>query len=140
MIIAHEIYPGHYLQLKIGASEAPALRTLFGNGVYIEGWGTFSEELMLDAGWDDHDRFTRLAHLRKRLENATRAYVSVMVHVEGWNRDQVMDFAVTRGLAAAAVCAQFMGPGNEQPVADSQLFPGISWFQDIVGERKKAIG
>ncbi|MYH69612.1 MAG: DUF885 domain-containing protein, partial [Gammaproteobacteria bacterium] len=98
MIIAHEIYPGHYLQLKVAADSAPALRSLFGNGVYIEGWGTFSEELMLNAGWDEHNRLTRLAHLRKRLENATRAYVSVMVHVEDWNKDQVMDFAVTRGL------------------------------------------
>ena len=126
MIIAHEIYPGHYLQLKVAAGEAPALRSLFANGVYVEGWGTFSEELMLDAGWDDHNRLTRLAHLRKRLENATRAYVSVMVHVHDWNEEAGHGICGNARFIAAAVRAEFMGPGNEQPVADPQLFPRIS--------------
>ena len=140
MIIAHEIYPGHYLQLKIGASEAPALRTLFGNGVYIEGWGTFSEELMLDAGWDDHDRFTRLAHLRKRLENATRAYVSVMVHVEGWNRDQLMEFAVTRGLLPPQFALNLWVRVMNNPLQIPSYFLGFHGFRALWAEENRRLG
>ena len=140
MIIAHEIYPGHYLQLKIGASEAPALRTLFGNGVYIEGWGTFSEELMLDAGWDDHDRFTRLAHLRKRLENATRAYVSVMVHVEGWNRDQLMEFAVTRGLLPPQFALNLWVRVMNNPLQIPSYFLGFHGFRALWAAENKRLG
>ena len=140
MIIAHEIYPGHYLQLKIGANEAPALRTLFGNGVYIEGWGTFSEELMLDAGWDDHNRLTRLAHLRKRLENATRAYVSVMVHVEDWNRGQVLEFAVKRGLLPPQFALNLWVRVMNNPLQIPSYFLGFHGFKALWAEENNRLG
>ena len=41
------------------------------------------------SGWEKDNPLTFLAHLRKRLENANRAYTSVMVHCNGWDRDQV---------------------------------------------------
>ena len=140
MIIAHEIYPGHYLQYKVAAATAPALRTLFGNGVYIEGWGTFSEELMLDAGWDDYNRLTRLAHLRKRLENATRAYVSVMVHVEGWNRDQVMDFAVKRGLLPPQFALNLWVRVMNNPLQIPSYFLGFHGFRKLWEEENERLG
>ena len=140
MIIAHEIYPGHYLQLKVGAASAPALRTLFGNGVYIEGWGTFSEELMLDAGWDDHNRLTRLAHLRKRLENATRAYVSVMVHVEDWSKDQVMEFAVTRGLLPPQFALNLWVRVMNNPLQIPSYFLGFHGFRALWAEENRRLG
>ena len=140
MIIAHEIYPGHYLQLKVAAATAPALRTLFGNGVYIEGWGTFSEELMLDAGWDDHNRLTRLAHLRKRLENATRAYVSVMVHVHDWNKEQVMDFAVTRGLLPPQFAVNLWVRVMNNPLQIPSYFLGFHGFRKLWEEENTRLG
>ena len=140
MIIAHEIYPGHYLQYKVAAATAPALRTLFGNGVYIEGWGTFSEELMLDAGWDDHNRLTRLAHLRKRLENATRAYVSVMVHVEDWNRGQVLEFAVTRGLLPPQFALNLWVRVMNNPLQIPSYFLGFHGFRALWAEENNRLG
>jgi uncharacterized protein (DUF885 family) len=140
MIIAHEIYPGHYLQLKVAAATAPALRSLFGNGVYIEGWGTFSEELMLDAGWDDYNRLTRLAHLRKRLENATRAYVSVMVHIEDWNRDQVMDFAVKRGLLPPQFALNLWVRVMNNPLQIPGYFLGFHGFRALWAEQNRRLG
>ena len=140
MIIAHEIYPGHYLQLKVAAATAPALRSLFGNGVYIEGWGTFSEELMLDAGWDDHNRLTRLAHLRKRLENATRAYVSVMVHVHDWNKDQVMEFAVTRGLLPPQFALNLWVRVMNNPLQIPSYFLGFHGFRALWTEENRRLG
>ncbi|GAB5413653.1 MAG: DUF885 domain-containing protein [Congregibacter sp.] len=100
MIISHEMFPGHYLQYKVAVAQAPALRSLFPSGSYVEGWGSFVEELMLDAGWADNAPLTRLAHLRKRLENATRAYVSVQVNTAGWGQDEVLAFARDEGLLA----------------------------------------
>ena len=140
MIIAHEIYPGHYLQLKVAAATAPALRSLFGNGVYIEGWGTFSEELMLDAGWDDHNRLTRLAHLRKRLENATRAYVSVMVHIHDWNKDQVMEFAVTRGLLPPQFAVNLWVRVMNNPLQIPSYFLGFHGFRALWAEENRRLG
>jgi uncharacterized protein (DUF885 family) len=88
MITPHELIPGHYLQLKWAARNPSKVRALFGDGVYIEGWGTFSERLMLDVGWGG--ALDRLAHLKKQLENIARTIVDIRVHTQGMSREEVL--------------------------------------------------
>ena len=90
MITPHEMVPGHYLQLKFAARHPHKIRALFGDGVYIEGWGTFCERLMLDLGWGDP--LDRLAHLKKQLENIARTIVDIQVHTQMMTRDEVLSF------------------------------------------------
>jgi len=90
MITPHELIPGHYLQLKYAAMHPRKVRALFGDGVYIEGWGTFCERLMLDQGWGEP--LDRLAHLKKQLENIARTIVDIRVHTLGMTRDEVLRF------------------------------------------------
>ncbi|NKB35775.1 MAG: DUF885 family protein [Gammaproteobacteria bacterium] len=140
MIVAHEMLPGHYLQYKVGVSTAPAARSLFANGVYVEGWGTFSEELMLNAGWGAGEKMTRLAHLRKRLENATRAYVSVMVHYEGWDKQQLIDFSTRRGLLAPQFAINLWNRVMNSPLQITNYFLGFHAFRELWAEQKARLG
>lgn len=135
MIISHEMFPGHYLQYKVAVSEAPAVRSLFSNGVYTEGWGSFVEELLLDAGWADNAPLTRLAHLRKRLENATRATVSVQVHTAGWNREQVLAFARDEGLLAPQFAENLWQRVVNSPLQITDYYVGWARFQDLFAAR-----
>jgi Bacterial protein of unknown function (DUF885) len=96
MILPHEIYPGHYLQLKFAARHPRKVRALFPDGVYVEGWGTFCERLLLDEGWGGP--LDRLAHLKKQLENIARTIVDIRVHTRGMTRDEVVAFAKTEAL------------------------------------------
>ncbi|MGE0451967.1 MAG: DUF885 family protein [Vicinamibacteria bacterium] len=91
MITPHELIPGHYLQLKYAARHPRTPRAIFADPVYVEGWGSFCERLLLDLGWGDS--LPRLAHLKKQLENAARAIVDVRVHTRGMTRDEVLRFA-----------------------------------------------
>ena len=140
MIIAHEMLPGHYLQYKIGVSTAPALRSLFANEIYVEGWGTFSEELMLNRGWGGRDKLTRLAHLRKRLENATRAYVSVMVHHEDWGKEQLIDFATKRGLLAPQFATNLWNRVMNNPLQITSYFLGFHQFRKLWQQEERRLG
>jgi uncharacterized protein (DUF885 family) len=90
MIVPHEIIPGHYLQLKYAARHPRKVRALFPDGVYVEGWGTFSERLMLDLGWGGP--LDRLAHLKKQMENIARTIVDIRVHTRGMTREEVLRF------------------------------------------------
>lgn len=90
MIAAHEALPGHYVQLKIAAHQPHKLRALLPDQVYVEGWGTFVEELMLDEGWGGPAE--RVAHLKKQLENCARAIVDIRVHTTAVSRDEVIRF------------------------------------------------
>jgi uncharacterized protein (DUF885 family) len=135
MIISHEMFPGHYLQYKVAVSKAPALRSLFPNGAYTEGWGSFVEEVMLDRGWADNAPLTRLAHLRKRLENATRAHVSVQVHTGGWGRDEVLTFAREQGLLAPQFAENLWQRVVNSPMQITDYFVGYRRFHELFAER-----
>lgn len=142
MIIAHEIFPGHAMQFIVGLSHASDVRALFANPYYSEGWASFSEVLMLEAGWADGNKLTRLAHLRKRLENATRAYISVMVHTQGWSKEQVIDFATTRGLLPAQFAENLWDrvSGLYMSLQLTSYFVGFHVFESLWQEERQRLG
>ncbi len=52
LLTIHEAMPGHFVQLAISSAVLPqsrrVLRTVFGNDAYIEGWGQYSEQMMIE--------------------------------------------------------------------------------------------
>jgi uncharacterized protein (DUF885 family) len=142
MIVSHEIFPGHDMQFKVGLKHASPIRALFHNPYHAEGWASFSEILMLDAGWSNGNQLTRLAHLRKRLENATRAYISVMVHTEGWTEEQVIAFATTRGLLPAQFAANLWNRSADLYMALqlTSYFVGFHGFERLWHEEQQRLG
>jgi len=142
MIIAHELWPGHDMQFKVGLLHASKIRGLFSNPYYSEGWASFVEVLMLEAGWGDGNKLTRLAHLRKRLENATRAYISVMVHTQGWSRERVIEFASKRGLLPAQFAENLWDrvSGLYMSLQLTSYFVGYHEFDALWQEEQQRLG
>lgn len=96
MIVPHELIPGHYVQLKYAARDPHKVRALFPDPVYVEGWGTFCERLLLDQGWGGP--LPRLAHLKKQLENIARTIVDIRVHTEEISREEMTRFVKDEAL------------------------------------------
>lgn len=96
MIVPHELIPGHYVQFKISAHQSHKIRTVFPDPLYVEGWGTFCERVLLDQGWGGP--LERLAHLKKQLENIARTIVDIRVHTENMSRDEVVRFVKDEAL------------------------------------------
>ena len=90
MIAAHELIPGHVVQAHYAARHPHKVRTVFADPIYVEGWGTFCERLLLDQGWGGP--LARLAHLKKQLENVARTIVDIRVHTTESTRDEVLRF------------------------------------------------
>ena len=140
MIITHEIYPGHYLQLKAAANHSSPIRPLFAGDGFTEGWASFCEQMTLDAGWDDDRLLTRMAHLRKRLENAVRAYVSVQVHCRGWEREALHDFAVETGLLPPQFAENLWHRAVLTPIQLPSYFIGFNTFDRVWRAQREALG
>jgi len=103
MIVPHELIPGHYVQFKIAAHQPHKIRTVFPDPLYVEGWGTFCERLLLDQGWGGP--LERLAHLKKQLENIARTIVDIRVHAENMSRDEVVRFVKDEALQGDQLAA-----------------------------------
>jgi uncharacterized protein (DUF885 family) len=110
MITSHEIVPGHYVQLKLAAHQPHKVRVQFADGVYVEGWGTFCERLLLDLGWGGP--LDRLAHLKKQMENIARTVVDIRVHTKEMTREEVLRYV------------------KEEALQDDQ-FAGNMWVRSI---------
>ena len=96
MIVPHELIPGHYVQLKYAAHHPHKVRAVFPDPVYVEGWGTFCERLLLDQGWGS--ALPRLAHLKKQLENIARTIVDIRVHTGNMSREEMVRFVKEEAL------------------------------------------
>jgi len=140
MIVIHELLPGHYMQMKISRETPHSVRLLFPFGIYTEGWATFTERVLLDAGWEEGKHLTLLAHLRKRLENANRAYTSVQVHTQGWTQEQVMEFSTGRSLVAPQFAKSLWGRLMSSPMQLTSYFLGGAQFTELLAVEKERLG
>jgi hypothetical protein len=128
MIAAHELIPGHYTQLKYAARDAHKVRALFPNDVYVEGWGTFCERLLLDEGWGGP--LPRLAHLKKQLENIARTIVDIRVHTQGMTRDEVIRFVKDQALQGDQLASNMWMRSITSPVQLTTYYLG---YREIRG-------
>lgn len=139
-IIIHELFPGHYIQSKINRENPHLVRILFPYGLYSEGWATLCEKVALDAGWDNNNKLTYLAHLRKRIENANRAYTSVQVHCNGWDREKVHEFSTGTSLLAPQFAKSLWGRLMNSPMQMTSYFLGTKQFTELYESEKKRLG
>jgi len=140
MIVIHELLPGHYMQMKISRETAHPVRLLFPYGTYTEGWATFTERVLLDAGWEKENKLTLLAHLRKRIENANRAYTSVQVHTNGWTQEQVIEFSTNTSLVAPQFAKSLWGRLMSSPMQLTSYFLGGAQFTALLAAEKERLG
>ncbi len=90
----HEAMPGHFVQLAHSNRYPGKLRAVLSSGVFIEGWAIYSERVMIDAGFMDHDPLMRLINLKWYLRGIGNAIIDQAIHAEGMTRDQAMRLMV----------------------------------------------
>jgi len=55
ILCIHEAIPGHYVQL-VYANKAPSMiKSIFSNDAMVEGWAVYSEQMMMDNGYDNFE-------------------------------------------------------------------------------------
>jgi len=86
----HEAMPGHFLQLAHANRYPGKLRALLSSGVFIEGWAIYSERMMIDAGYLDHDPLMRLINLKWYLRGIANALMDQAIHAGDMTREQAM--------------------------------------------------
>jgi uncharacterized protein (DUF885 family) len=85
LLTLHEAMPGHYVQMEIANDVQPAarrlLRSVFGNGPYIEGWGEYSTQMMLDQGFLNHSPELALTFAKEELRVLANTILDVRLQM-----------------------------------------------------------
>jgi hypothetical protein len=100
ILTIHEAIPGHYVQFEYANRVEPAarrlLRSLFGSGVYVEGWAIYATEVMLDEGFLGSSPELRLTFLKQQLRAIANAILDIRLHTGGMKEEEAMELMLTR--------------------------------------------
>ena len=90
----HEAMPGHYLEGAHSANHPSTLRAALRSGPFAEGWAVYTERVLADAGYLDHDPLFRLMQLKFYARSVGNAILDQGIHVDNWTKEQAMDLMV----------------------------------------------
>lgn len=83
-VVAHELLPGHMIQLPIEAAADPHPLRLAYAPAFAEGWGIYAEQLAAAQG-AFADPMAELGHLHWLLFRVGRGLVDIAIHCDGWS-------------------------------------------------------
>lgn len=93
----HEGTPGHYLQLALSNRYPSTLRAVLYSGSFVEGWGVYAEQFMVEEGYNDNDPLQKLIALKWYLRSITNALMDQAIHVDGMTQDEAMELMIEKG-------------------------------------------
>jgi uncharacterized protein (DUF885 family) len=95
LLTIHEAMPGHYVQMEIAAGVQPqsrrVLRSVYGNGPYIEGWGQYAEQMMLDEGFLNRSPELALTFAKEQLRVIANAIIDVRLQMLNMSDQEALD-------------------------------------------------
>lgn len=96
-LTVHEAMPGHYVQLSIAnkVKSSTHVRDLFNSGTFVEGWATYSEQFMADAGFGGPE--TKMQQLKMRLRLIINSMLDQKIHAGDMNEQQAMKLMMEEG-------------------------------------------
>lgn len=96
-ILGHEGIPGHFLQLSIANHLQDEIRRQHGDGVIIEGWALYGEEMLMREGLYPFNSSSQGQVLRLSRYRAARIGVDVNLHTGRWTFDQAVKYFMEAG-------------------------------------------
>jgi len=94
-ITIHEAMPGHYVQFEFSNALEPksrrVLRSIFGNGPYVEGWALYTQQMMSDEGFMNNSPELRLSMMKQLLRSIANSILDIRLQTMGMTEQQALD-------------------------------------------------
>lgn len=96
-ILGHEGIPGHFLQISIANHLTNEIRRQHGDGIFIEGWALYTEEMLMRTGLYPNNSASQGQILRLSRYRAARIGVDVNLHTGRWTFEQAVKYFMEAG-------------------------------------------
>lgn len=135
VLTIHEAMPGHFLQMAHANRYPGRLRHLFRSGVFIEGWAVYTEWMMCEEGFRDHDPLLKLITLKWYLRDVTNALLDHAVHVDGISQHEAMRLLMEDAFQEEREAA---GKWTRAQLTSAQLSTYFVGYLELVALRREA--
>jgi uncharacterized protein (DUF885 family) len=99
-LTVHEAMPGHYVQAEYANAITPRsrrlLRSIFGNGPYIEGWAVYAQQMMAEQGYQSDTPGYRLTLAKQMLRVLANTILDVKLQTQNMTDQEALDL-MTQG-------------------------------------------
>ena len=96
-ILGHEGIPGHFMQLSIANHLTDEIRRQHGDGVFVEGWALYGEEMLMRTGLYPENSAAQGQILRLSRYRGARIGVDVNLHTGKWTFEQALKYFMDAG-------------------------------------------
>jgi uncharacterized protein (DUF885 family) len=97
-LTVHEAMPGHYVQAEYANDVQPRsrrlLRSIYGNGPYVEGWAVYAQQLMADQGYLSDSSGYRLTLAKQKLRVLGNTILDVRLQTEGMSDADALELMI----------------------------------------------
>jgi uncharacterized protein (DUF885 family) len=94
-LTVHEAMPGHYVQAEYANDVQPRsrrlLRSIYGNGPYIEGWAVYAQQLMAEQGYLSDSLGYRLTLAKQKLRVLANTILDVRLQTMDMSDAEALD-------------------------------------------------
>ncbi|MBV6478384.1 MAG: hypothetical protein HGGPFJEG_01138 [Ignavibacteria bacterium] len=115
LISIHEAYPGHYTHFLNSNEKSSKLSNLFMSYSYVEGWAHYTEEMMIEKGYDKENFKTKIGQLLEALIRCCRYIVSIGIHCENMTIEEAKNFFMKNAHMAEITALQEAERGAFDP-------------------------
>src|SRR5712672_2287325 len=139
-ILGHEGIPGHFLQLSIANHLPDEIRRQNQNGVFVEGWALYGEEMLMRTGLYPEGSAAQGQILRLSRYRAARIGVDVNLHTGKWTFEQAVKyFMKAGGLDREAAEGEAAGAAT-QPTQKIWYITGKWQIMNLLGKYHDKMG
>ena len=124
----HEAIPGHYVQLYYSNRFPSLVRAIFSNGPFVEGWAVYSEQMMVNAGFDYGNPKLKLQQLKFYLRTVINALLDAKIHIENLSEEEALKLMVEGGFQEIS---EAKGKWKRARLTSTQLSTYFVGFQEI---------
>jgi len=96
-ILGHEGIPGHFMQLSIANHLSDEIRRQHADGVFVEGWALYGEEMLMRTGLYPNNSPAQGQILRLSRYRGARIGVDVNLHTGKWTFEQAVEYFMDAG-------------------------------------------
>jgi uncharacterized protein (DUF885 family) len=97
ILTVHEAMPGHYVQFEYANDIQPkwrgALRAVFSNGPYVEGWAVYATQLIIDEGYEKTPEM-QLTFGKQMLRVVANTILDVNLQTMGMTDQQALNLMI----------------------------------------------
>jgi uncharacterized protein (DUF885 family) len=139
-ILGHEGIPGHFMQLSIANHLTDEIRRQHGDGMFVEGWALYGEEMLMRTGLYLENSAAQGQILRLSRYRSARIGVDVNLHTGKWTFEQAVNyFMEAGGLDREAATGEAAGAASS-PTQKISYIVGKWQIMNLLGRYRDKAG